>query len=240
MEAFYEDRPAWCHTGALPGEKNADPPAPRRRGKPTAFASEHTLEYALLFDLVRILSPLEFRIVPFFFWASREGSPKGRGSFPDSTLRLLAVFPRRPKVQAGNPLVHVKFNAEVQEDAERLSRAGIPVVCGAPRGRSLEDCYLGCACAWFSIAHATDDDIGVDLDSGIRVESSDGSPIIGPLHEDCLRGVVEGTSPVRWSEALDAIFRVRPGGKRSSGLWGPHGYKPFYLALLDGGAVPRA
>jgi hypothetical protein len=199
---------------------------------PTAFACEHTIEYVLLFDLKRVLDPLSLRIVPFFYWASREGSSAGRRSFAESTLRLIAIFPRRPKVEADTERVLLKFNAQVQQDAVALGRAGIPAICGAPRARALDECYLGCRCVWFSISEAAEfGDVVVSLEPGAAISSQ--FPISDPLCEKSLQDLFSRAVTFSWREAVDVLATTKPGRGTGFRPWGPHGYKPFYLAVSD-------
>lgn len=210
---------------------------------PSGFMSEHSAEYVLVPDLACQLQAQFGRVVPFFFWARREGGRIAKESYSGS-VRLLAAYARRPKVDyPSDPVITVKFNDLLFERAWQLNRIGIPVLAGVPCVSSLAELRLGVQCAWFHIepSHQQWEDslarIPLATPSQTELARPD-TPIRGPLHrDDVVQLAATRTHPMLWREALEHIRQVNRGDadglfiRRWFGPFAP--YKPFYLALLD-------
>jgi hypothetical protein len=209
--------------------------------EPVGFLSEHTVEYAVVASATRALSPLGCRITPLFFWASREGSRFGRAGGPDGPTRVLAMYPRRPKVlHPGQDWVRTKFNNVLFHHSHALAAGGICVVAGVPCISSLADFGVDSQIAWFLLKpDALPEDRYIDISivsepRCLRRSSEDG--VIGPLLETTLVSIVkEHCTTNSWHHHLETI---RQAGKRQSDHpWVPYWsgwqafYKPIYLLL---------
>lgn len=64
---------------------------------PAGFMSERTAEYVLVPDIMHRLRQEFSSIVPFYYWASREGSVKVAHSY-SGHVRVVAAYARRPKI----------------------------------------------------------------------------------------------------------------------------------------------
>ena len=69
----------------------------KKQEQPVSFMSEHTVEYALVPKMIGILAPQFPRVIPIYFWATREGSRISRLCDVSGKVRVIAVFPRRPQ-----------------------------------------------------------------------------------------------------------------------------------------------
>src|SRR5690348_2806966 len=105
----------------------------------TSFISEHTAELILVPDILRILQPVYPCITPLYYWASREGSIMSRRAFEHKRVRVLAFYPRRPKVKSpGMGTILVKFNELLYNRSSYFHSKGIPVIAGVPLADSLD------------------------------------------------------------------------------------------------------
>lgn len=122
---------------------------------PIGFLSEHSVEFVLVPRLISILSKTYSNIVPFYFWAAREGNSISQSCDTGEYLRLIAVYPRRPKVSHPHDSeILIKFNAVLFEKAREYEQFGIPVFAGVPRVSSIMDFRLNTPCTWFEILGA--------------------------------------------------------------------------------------
>lgn len=207
--------------------------------------NEHTAEYVLVPDLIRRLSGTFNRIVPFFFWASREGQAKARASYT-GTVRLLGAYARRPKVaRPGEDTIYVKFNELLFSHASDLGEAGIPLLAGVPCISRLSDFHMGVECAWFHI-EAGQHLRGADAFATIHLKDQTPTavldpqvPVRGPLENGNLISLaLKHSRTMVWPEALEKLvnigrnFTEKPYHFRT---WYGRNlpYKPFYLALLE-------
>ena len=207
------------------------------------FMSEHTAEFLLVPDIVRRLEPAFPHIVPFYYWASREGSRIVAAS-DSSYIRLVAVYGRRPKVgMYGQPRVLMKVNKELFDHAAIFKGYGIPVLAGLPCVSRLTDCTSGAACAWFFLDPCggayEDEYLELDIRQSERAVYEHG-PIRGPLSTEELQELVfERSTVMAWPEALGQIRSAARTLSRDASLYRyrrfgwPTAYKPFYLALVQ-------
>ena len=128
---------------------------PSRKYK--GFISEHTAEYVLIPALTRILSKEFECIIPIYFWASMEGSTMGHECGLGREVRVIAVFPRRPKIKElnSNEIV-VKFNQEIFLKAHHARDLRIPVIAGVPICTSVGALGSVSNCAWFQLGGKSD------------------------------------------------------------------------------------
>lgn len=204
-----------------------------------SFISEHTAEYVLVPTLARILSPVFSRAVPLYFWLNREGNTIAQRCMSGQSVRLIAVYPRRPKIEdPGQNHILVKVNAKLFEFARRAASLGIPVFAGVPLASSLTDLTLDLQCTWVRLT--PQGTVDRDIEFGLTLEGAKlgkeplCADLEGPLQPDQLvQAVLTGTQPGPWEQAVENVRELRS----SVQSYGLHpffgGYKPFYFLLID-------
>jgi hypothetical protein len=135
-----------------------NPKIPMRQNSFHSFLSEHSVEYALVPNLVGHLT-VKFRsVIPIFFWSTREGNATARSSFHDVPVRILSVFARRPKISASHPnLIFMKINTQLLVYATKSAQHGIPTLTGIPLADSLQAFGLHSPCCWYKLNRGAGD-----------------------------------------------------------------------------------
>jgi len=201
-----------------------------------SFCSEHTVEYVLVPRIVREFAPHYDKVVALYFWATREGNTTSRLCDPHETVRLVSVFPRRPKVATPNDQsVLVKFNAELFTWATESYRFGIPTFAGVPLVSSLAHLTLESPLAWFHLApaHLGDVELTITLDGRVVQVPSQSDSVEGPINlTDVLNRVGRLSRPCSWEEALEHLNQVRSNARPARYFYFIGGYKPFHLLLF--------
>lgn len=208
-----------------------------RKNRPISFINEHTAEYVLVPAMAKILDGVFERIIPFYFWSTREGSSV---SLINIQIRLIAVFPRRPKViYPGQDWVLVKFNDILFQTALVSKDKGIPVFSGVPLVSSMENMSLDAQCAWFFLPPQTKriSDAHCKIKLGNLETRFDGcsNNVEGPLSdEQIIRYIFENSKPMTWEKGVENIREVRSKTGETRGFFGFLGnYKPFYMAFTE-------
>lgn len=62
-----------------------------------SFMSEHSVELNMIPYLITILSRKYRRIIPFYFWATREGNKLSQSCDNNTKMRIVAIFARPSK-----------------------------------------------------------------------------------------------------------------------------------------------
>ena len=202
----------------------------------TSYVSEHTVEFYLVPRFRKALARGFKSTIALYFWASREGSIAARSACPRGQMRVIAVYPRRPKLDPDRQTTAMKVNAELFCAAGEFRRLGVPVFAAFPLVGSLSDFAGDVDFLWFSIrCNGQGGRMGFDVEIEIG-EAMPDRPVSrlldGPLSdEDICRTVMEESKPLHWGEVIEAINRVRR--LESAGLqprfpFGPV-YKPVYF-----------
>jgi hypothetical protein len=195
----------------------------------TSYVSEHTVEYYLVPQFRAILEPQFTLILPFYFWANREG--RDASPLPENVqgVRLVAVYARRPKISQGRRFL--KLNGELFDTAEAFREHGIPVFAGVPDIASLFELATEARFHWFWLkSRRADQEIEMSL--GVSNWVSDKS-LHGPLDQTQIRAVISAhCKPMLWPHAIDVIKKVRQLMRERPGWWLlSSGYKPVFFAL---------
>jgi hypothetical protein len=202
----------------------------------TSFMSEHTAEYALVPSLVTQLGERFPRVAPVYFWATREGGRVGRESMNHHAVRIVAAFPRRPKVlHPGDGRILVKLNDVLFAAAHAGAEVGIPVLAGVPLVNDLASFSIGSPCSWFHISAtshlATDHEFLLPLVDDLH------RPILpqgvaGPLTQPELVDIAESLcEELDWVQVLDGMRHVKSAGGIQHPIFSG-GYRPFFLLLM--------
>lgn len=210
---------------------------------PRSFMSEHTVEYALVYQIVRILSPYYRKIIPIYLWMNREGNKRGISGLSNRHFSLSVIYPRRPKVHdAGHGPLYVKFNDLILTSAAAYQKNNIPVFAGVPLVADLDSFDLDAPCAWFELLghEYSNGDSHLKLSlSGNLLEPLPGySPVVGPIDEESIIKTVSTKSRLKsWEEWVEVIRDVKKASRppyRGRFLLFGGAYKPFYLLLGAG------
>lgn len=209
-----------------------------RRSK-VSFMSEHTAEYILVPNLINSLNPFFSNIFPFYFWQRREGNAMSRWCGEGKFVRIVIVFPRRPKINLPeqNELL-VKFNYCLFDVAHIAKQIDIPVFAGVPLVSSLFKLNSNIDCAWFhfntSDSQSDDVQVTLPLNCSQNQNAHGESCIDGPLNIKTLVDYINSGSKTRsWDDALDEINSLKYLTPTGGFFGGFGGYKPFYLAIID-------
>lgn len=201
---------------------------------PKSFISEHSAEYILVPKLVSLLEKHFSKVIPIYFWITREGSLIARACQPSQSVRIIRVFARRPKINIPNQKsIEVKFNESLFEHTEFVMSLGIPTFAGVPLASSILDLSSNTKCAWFELTEPEEDIIyELSLNAEVIQQSSVSSAIEGPLAELLLIDkIIDKAHPIEWNKALDSLKLLR---SLVGGFWfGSSGYRPFYIMLFE-------
>ena len=197
-----------------------------------SFMSEHTVELQLVPRFQAVLGPEFSKAIPFFFWSTREGNSESKSKNVNQSLRLCALFPRRPKLGGGSGIL-MKVNEEVFAMAFALRRVGIPSFAGIPLVSSIFDFTGEFNCQWFLLTptDAVHFDLEVECDTHKVVSNEH---LTGPCPDKDICEIVRSSASVMsWPQAIEAVRSVRNINRQSFGYRFPFGptYKPIYFAL---------
>jgi hypothetical protein len=199
----------------------------------TSFISEHTAELILVPKLLNVLTKKYRHITPLYYWASREGGAMSNASFHNKSIKVIAMYPRRPKVKfPGAGIIQIKFNQLLFDRSSYLTSHGIPVLAGIPLADSLESIHSGTACNWFYLNPDGVEEIGILHLQNSNHFSSDNVRII---NEEEIFELIESKAVVcTWPDTLLKIKEMRriqtESFRRWSGISGDL-YKPIYFVL---------
>jgi len=83
----------------------------KRKFTPISFVNEHTVEYSMVFYITELLNEKFKKVIPFYFWRSREGSKISLETVDLSRkFFLIAVYARRPKLFGHENEIIIKFS----------------------------------------------------------------------------------------------------------------------------------
>lgn len=118
-----------------------------------SFISEHSAEYILVPQFANILS-LEYQhVIPIYFWSTREGSNLSKSNFHNKKVKVVAMYPRRPKIDPLYPgKILATINHEIYQRTEYLESKGIPTFAGVPLIESMDEISLSSKCGWFNLS----------------------------------------------------------------------------------------
>ena len=198
----------------------------------TSFISEHTAELILVPDILRILQPTYPVITPLYYWATREGGVMSRQSFVNKRVKMLAFYPRRPKVlQPGAGTIQVKFNGLLYHRSSYFYSKGIPVIAGVPLADSLDGLSLQTPCMWFELDPGGGENF-LEIRLAARQISGDAHRVLLP--EDIISLIEQKSVVLTWPAALQIIKEMGRYANYENRYWNRMSgdlYKPMYLLL---------
>lgn len=196
----------------------------------TSFISEHSTEYALVPQFIKILMPVFSKVTPIYFWATREGSNMNKDSYKRKLVRIVTLYARRPKIEEVNSkYILMTINPEIYNRVDYLENNGIPVFAGIPLVSSLVNFSILSRCAWIYLSSSTPhSEIKFTIDK-----------FEGIFEDEIIEIVRDRTIPMEWRQAVkimkNNIYEVgNQNFYRSFGrsLFGER-YKPVYFVIVD-------
>ncbi|MDY0340549.1 MAG: hypothetical protein RBS17_04990 [Coriobacteriia bacterium] len=159
-----------------------------------------------------------------------------RESLGASSVRLLTVYARRPKVRyPGDHQILMRVNLELYAAAKIAEEIGCPVLAGIPLVNDLKNLVVGARCCWFRVhapgpSGAVSDTVHLDARTGDLLEHPLG---LSALRTSDLVEVARDAEQISWAAAVKAVraFRLACGEHR--GWWSGGAYKPFHMLILD-------
>lgn len=205
--------------------------------KLNSFISEHTAEYFLLADLTPILLTQFKLVIPFYFWSGREGSNLSRSLGGTNQYKCIAIFPRRPKLNASSHnKIYIKFNYSISHIVTYFINNNIPVVAGMPNAHSIADLNLNSlSCTWFQLIGGINYDAEYDVNKaqGKLLESNS---IKGPISNAQICQLFKEATYKTWEEIIEVIRKSRHSEAQNhrSSIYGYYGnYKPIFIIVAD-------
>ena len=199
--------------------------------------SEHTTEYALVPNFIAHVAGHFPRVIPMYFWSTREGSRIADESMGGQRVRAVAAYARRPKVFGSDQCnILVKINTAVFAAASEGSKFGIPVFAGVPLVTSLSDFSIGVPCCWFHLGPTSPEKNDYEFLIPLSVQASMSTldpSISGPLTREQIIDVVKSQSrEILWEEAVVGMRTIRKSGRQYAASPFAMGYRPFFLVVL--------
>ena len=209
-----------------------------------SFICEHSAEFALVPQFSRILSAYAHRVVPLYFWKSREGNTLSAMCDDGRSLRAVALYARRPKIHAPDQSsITVKINSEIIRSSAYYHSMGIPVFCGVPCVSNILDFHADAQIAWFHLSAKHEegdgyDDVEFAVSTDAKIMGACPSPFVcGPLDDKTILRITRTAArETSWTDIITTIREVPPityayGGAPSyyHRWWGT--YKPVFLLL---------
>jgi len=205
------------------------------------FLSEHTAEYVLVPRLRSILAAKFGIVIPVYFWKTREGNSLSNLIHKSEFVRVLALFPRRPKLTSPTEeTIWGKINQELLEYARASSSAGIPAIAGLPLAHSLPELWENREPIWISLAYESPEDVVFEVEAVSRKVVSvrpEGQKLDIMAEKNIPFFVEENASTMTWPDAIDAVNILRTERFRDNfhnRIFFLGGYKPVYFFVFSG------
>lgn len=106
--------------------------------EPVSYICERTAEYVLIPELIKYLKERYSFVTPIYPWMTRELSRFSREMHGATSLRMLGLYARRPKIMTGDDnSIYIKINREIVMASAVARDFGIPMIAGCPLARNL-------------------------------------------------------------------------------------------------------
>ena len=199
----------------------------------SSFLSEHTTEFILVPRLNRALNRKNDNVVPIYYWASREGNNLSMNLHKNEKVKIIALFPRRPKLFKKSEIIYGKINVDVFGFVNRASNLGIPTIAGLPLVDSIKKLKDDCIVCWLKIINDFQNDLyfKYNINDGEIVFENSPDNFIAIISEAELGNLFESASIYNWEDASKIFRDLRTNfeGRSVHGFWGLRNYKPVYM-----------
>jgi hypothetical protein len=170
-------------------------------------------------------------VIPIYFWASREGGSMSREAMRKINFKMIAFYPRRPKVsEIHDDEVEVKFNQHLFIRANTLLEAGIPVFAGVPLISNIFEARSNCDCAWFQINQEGQEE---SLTLEIKAKTLISSKSVNQIQLTDFESIIDTQCKLLNGEDIIKIIRSFKRDFDSdfyTSIWGDT-YKPIYFLI---------
>jgi len=202
--------------------------------EPTSFISEHTAEFLLLPELIKVLGEKYANVAPIYPWLRREGGKLSMHIHEKDKFRVIGMFPRRPKMKrVDDEKLIFTFNSNVKAYAENGLKHGVPFIAGCPLVKNFWPSKEEGKVIWVEVTNNTPSryEVNVDNDS-FSVE--DGAPILS--NSEIIEKVNNTSKLFQISDFIDVVRSLKSasipyGGGFFSQLGLVGGYKPVYFLV---------
>lgn len=198
--------------------------------KLSSFISEHSIELILIPAIINILKLNYCKVTPLYYWSSREGGSIATKSFNNKELKIIALFPRRPKIN--NPKdskIYIKLNQVLYDRSSFFNQNGILTIAGLPLCKSLDCFHTDTKLVWFELMpEGFERIITFDLASNNLTNEV---PLLNK--EELLVQINQKTKALSWLQFREVIRKMNQQNFNLN-RWYPFSgslYKPIYLIL---------
>jgi hypothetical protein len=193
-----------------------------------SFMNERTVEYLLLPRLISKFKKHFPVVIPFYFWATREGGYRTGADLEGKELKIVSFYPRRPKISSmDDKHIVFKINQEIFEKADFLVPAGIPVITGTPLIKTIADIPECRDIYWTSLAPKS-------YETLVKLEIELAEDLSTPMFNGSLNlnfeQFLNSAKFMNWQAFLEILMDMRYAVPRRSFFGGA--YKPIYLLLM--------
>jgi hypothetical protein len=194
-----------------------------------SFLNEKTVEYILVPQLVEILHAKFECVIPFYFWANREGSTRTNKMMMHNDYKLIVFYARRPKIYShDDERIQMKINTLLFERSKYFGIYDIPLLAGVPLLSDFSKMSLKSKCAWFQIGDSGYDE---SLILNTLSENTIDFPNIKKLEPSDVIGLIEQRSrKFEWAEIVEIIKNVKYSENYHWHFMGER-YKPVYILV---------
>lgn len=207
----------------------------------TSFISEHSIEYLIVPKIWDLLKQKFGKIVPIYFWVAREGNSLSKEIHKGQILKVLSVFPRRPKIERSDlNQVYGKINDTIIKYSKEAKSLGIPSIFCFPIISSLNDIANEITILSLEVVNHELEDIHFVVNKDTRklkVENRQGNTI-SSLSDNNILTLVTHAKDYSWEKAILAIKELRRlnlnNGDRYGGFrfYWMNSYKPIYFLIF--------
>jgi hypothetical protein len=198
---------------------------------PASFLNEKTVEYILVPQLVSVLQAKYESVIPFHFWANREGGSRTSHMMIDGKFKLIVLYARRPKVyDINDDNISVKINTVLFERSKYFKSYDVSLIAGVPLISNFSKIRLTSKCAWFQIGDQGYDEVFlIDTKSGKKID-------LAQIKQLSSQGIInltgEKSQKYKWDEII-AIIKNIPNSENYRWHFMGERYKPVYILMRD-------
>ena len=198
---------------------------------------EHTAEFVLIPRIKRVLADCYEKVVPIYYWKTREGSLLSKEIHKYYKVRTLAVFPRRAKIKRLQPTtIFGKINKELIEFAKLSRSRGIPAIAGWPIVSTIDELDDSKQPVYLNLSEQYNEEFIFEIDiSTLDFVSVDpASVLVEFISEEEIPNIIGSSGyQMDWENALEVINELRMSVRHNFFYMPFGGYKPVYMLIFN-------